>query len=153
MLISAMRTTAMGHPSYSECWPAELESARRARQLIRAAIAVWGLDGLADAAETIVTELTSNAIRHAPRRYFRVEITRLSATTVRISVSDRSRKVPQVTIPDFEAETGRGLLLVEALSTVWGCDEKGWGKVVWAQLDVPEAPLRSQDCEDSVRCD
>jgi hypothetical protein len=44
-------------------------------------------------------------------------------------------------LPDLEAEGGRGLLLVDNLSTDWGVYrlEDGHGKVVWSVVAAPEA--------------
>jgi hypothetical protein len=49
-------------------------------------------------------------------------------------------------VPDLVAESGRGLLLVAALSTRWGWypDRQCGGKVVWAEL-LKAAPVASGD--------
>ncbi len=37
---------------------------------------------------------------------------------------------------DDEATSGRGLLLVEAVTDRWGVDSAGLGKTVWCELDL-----------------
>ena len=54
---------------------------------------------------------------------------------VLVQVWDANPRQPQPADPGAEAEHGRGLLLVEALSAGWGSfTVPGWpGKVVWAR--------------------
>jgi anti-sigma regulatory factor (Ser/Thr protein kinase) len=63
---------------------------------------------------------------------------RLWSDHVRIVVEvwDQSSLVPEAKRPEPDAESGRGLVLVEALSERWGWERVlGWsGKVVWAEL-------------------
>jgi hypothetical protein len=59
---------------------------------------------------------------------------------VLIQVWDGNDKLPAPQHAELDAETGRGLLLVESLSAEWGSypPERSGGKVVWAL--VTEAP-------------
>lgn len=107
-----------------------------ARRLVRAALAVWALDELADNGALLVSELVSNAVRHARRASVRVIVERTAQWTVRIAVADLSRIRPVLSLPELSEEEGRGLLLVTAMATRWGCDERGWGKIVWAELEA-----------------
>jgi len=63
---------------------------------------------------------------------------RLSSDRARviIEVQDQSMEVPTPEHAEPDQESGRGLMLVEALSQRWGCEVMlGWaGKVVWAEL-------------------
>lgn len=95
-----------------------------------------------DPARQIVAELTANAITHGrvPGRDFRLTLYVL-ADTLRIEVTDtRGDRLPcrQDLVPD--AESGRGLLLVEALADRWGVTSGlRPRKTVWADLNlVPE---------------
>ena len=97
----------------------------------------WGLTSLTDSAELIVSEIMTNA----------VQITQADACTAPVRLwllADRARllmlvwdasPLPPVRVsPDADTENGRGLLLVDTLSTRWGwhfLPDKG-GKVVWA---------------------
>lgn len=137
MTMTAARPTATGTPGYTETMPCEPESARRARMLVSAALSTWAIGELAEAGVQIVAELVNNAIDHTRCRNVRVLVTRPSQGVVRIGVADTCREGPELGSPDDDAEEGRGLLLVEALSWRWGYDRKRWGKVVWAELEVP----------------
>ncbi|WP_405985803.1 ATP-binding protein [Streptomyces sp. NBC_00872] len=123
-------------------WSSHPRCVALARLELRKALAEWGLSVLEDSATLILSELLSNAGRHArvtpeqtiETRYFR------SSGALRIEVHDASPERPQPRTPDAEASDGRGLLLVEALADEWGvADRCGPGKVVWASLSVPRA--------------
>ena len=107
----------------------------------------WHLDALADMAELIVSELVTNAVRASAgltgsRRSGRwvpgMPPVRLWLSSDRrrvlIQVWDASDRHPAPQHPEPDAESGRGLLLVESLSTDWGSypPERSSGKVVWA---------------------
>ncbi|MER5972909.1 ATP-binding protein [Streptomyces sp. NPDC002055] len=132
-----MTTTsrATGHPGYSETLPREPGSAATARRLVRVALAAWGLDDVAEDGAVIVSELVSNAVRHARRESIRVVVERTAVRTVRVAVADFSRARPVPRAPGNGEEGGRGLFLVAALATAWGTDERQWGKVVWADVE------------------
>jgi anti-sigma regulatory factor (Ser/Thr protein kinase) len=87
---------------------------------------------LLDDARLIVTELAANAILHA-RSPFSVTV-HAHATGVRLSVRDRSAVRPIVRPGGPLAASGRGLLLVAALSADWGVVVSADGKTVWADL-------------------
>ncbi len=100
------------------------------------ALTAWSVDSEAvDVAEVVVCELASNAVK-ASRRDDVVAV-RLTATTgnVLIEVWDGNDAGPRVTSPDADREDGRGLFLVDALSSQWSWYRvKTGGKVVWAQI-------------------
>ncbi|WP_424528805.1 ATP-binding protein [Sphaerisporangium viridialbum] len=98
----------------------------------------WGLDELTCDARLVVSELVSNAVRHAG------EPTRLRllhrASHVVCAVFDPEDRPPVVTEADHLAESGRGLWLVESLSCSWGWRlQEGRGKLVWAAFTAPLA--------------
>jgi anti-sigma regulatory factor (Ser/Thr protein kinase) len=103
----------------------------------------WGLAALADDAELVVSELVTNGVQasramtHAAIRLWLAS----DRVQVMICVWDASLKPPVRMDAAEDAENGRGLLLVEAVSKQWGWfpDEAGGppggdhhGKVVWA---------------------
>jgi anti-sigma regulatory factor (Ser/Thr protein kinase) len=95
----------------------------------------WRLPRLADSTELAVSELVTNAVQAS--RAMRQAAVRIwlasDGTQVVIFVWDASPQPPVLADPGGDAENGRGLLLVEAISQRWGhfaCD--GGGKVVWA---------------------
>ncbi|MEU2823011.1 ATP-binding protein [Streptomyces bacillaris] len=119
-------------PAYTETLPRSAEPARLARRLVRLALDKWGLDGVKDAAELVVSELLTNAVRHARRSSVRVTVTRLGEELVRVSVVDLSKERPAARVADADQESGQGLEIVEALSGGrWGVDPLPWGKRVW----------------------
>lgn len=114
--------------------------ARLARLLTVAHLALWGLPS--ERVEQVVAELASNAVLHGrvPGRDFRLTLTVTDGTRLRIEVTDtRGAALPssgRVPPPD-DAESGRGLLLVEALADAWGVETgPPPRKTVWAELDA-----------------
>lgn len=107
-----------------------------ARRLVRAALAAWALNELAEDGVLVVSELVSNAVRHARRASVRVIVERTAQRTVRIAVADLSRTEPVPCLPGLNEEEGRGLLLVAASAARRGVDERRWGKIVWAELEA-----------------
>jgi hypothetical protein len=103
----------------------------------------WGTSDCAEDAAAVVSELLTNALRHAvgnPDNGVLSSPIRLGllhpGPCVLCAVADPSSEVPLPRQPDWEAETGRGLQVVASLSHRWGyCpapDQRG--KVVWATL-------------------
>ncbi|MGW6244436.1 ATP-binding protein [Streptomyces roseolus] len=122
--------------SQSRVLPCAPESAGTARRLAVAVLDRWGLPELADPAQLVVTELVTNAIRHAHTcgASIRVVITRVEANRVQVAVTDLDRRPPVRRQTGSYAEGGRGLDLVAALSERWGYEDRHWGKRVWAEL-------------------
>ncbi|MFC9748261.1 ATP-binding protein [Streptomyces niveus] len=110
-----------------------------ARWELRKALAGWGLAPLEEAAVLVLSELLTNAGRHArvsPGREIETWYLRMS-DTLRIEVHDASPEWPEVQEPDPDAHGGRGLTLVAALADSWGVEERnGPGKSVWAELTL-----------------
>ena len=101
----------------------------------------WGLAALVDDVEILVSELVTNAV-HATRALGQAVPVRLwllaDAARVLIIVWDPSPQPPVRAEPSTEAESGRGLLLVEALSHQWGTSATpAGGKTVWALTALP----------------
>jgi anti-sigma regulatory factor (Ser/Thr protein kinase) len=107
----------------------------------------WRMAALADTAELLVSEILTNAVRASASlagQHTRmgqaagVPVVRLWLSSDRHRVliqvwdSDPHRPAPQNT--GLDAETGRGLLLVDTLSDRWGCytPDSQHGKIVWA---------------------
>jgi anti-sigma regulatory factor (Ser/Thr protein kinase) len=111
--------------------------ARLARLLATEQLRTWGLPS--DRAAQVVAELAANAATHGrvPGRDFGL-LVYVVARTLRIEVTDtRADRLPQLPPADGEAESGRGLLLVDALADRWGVT-RGLPprKTVWAELDL-----------------
>jgi anti-sigma regulatory factor (Ser/Thr protein kinase) len=88
-------------------------------------------------ATLIVAELAANAVRHArvPSRDFRLLLYAVG-DTLRIEVTDTcGDRLPRVQHPAPDADSGRGLLLIDALAARWGVTEGPTPrKTVWAEV-------------------
>lgn len=115
--------------------PATPSSAKRARDLSTQCCRAWGVAGLSDDVAVVVTELVANAVRHAGTDV-RFRLVRL-AHGLRLEVADGSLRPlrPRPLVQD--AEGGRGLVLVDALSTRYGVEADAHGKRIWAELFEP----------------
>lgn len=88
----------------------------------------------------ILSELATNVLLHsstgARGRAFFVSVF-VSGNCLRVSVhgGDTSMPVLRPVQADPEAEHGRGLFLVNALSTTWGVEPAGQGRAVFFTLD------------------
>ncbi|WP_328860760.1 ATP-binding protein [Streptomyces sp. NBC_00306] len=120
-----------------------LRGARLARLLTTAQLASWGLPP--ESAAQIVAELATNATVHGrvPGRDFRLDLTvDDEGKRLRIEVTDTrgDRLLPRPgisTAPAADSESGRGLLIVEALADRWGVTQGPVPrKTVWAELDL-----------------
>ncbi|GLW05921.1 hypothetical protein Misp01_10510 [Microtetraspora sp. NBRC 13810] len=100
----------------------------QARAFARAALTRWRLDAVAPTVELLVSELVTNAIRHA-RRPIGLRLARDGGLLC--EVSDGDATMPELRQPDPTAENGRGLHLVAAFSARWGACRTRSGKIVW----------------------
>jgi anti-sigma regulatory factor (Ser/Thr protein kinase) len=111
--------------------PASVPGARRAvGSLCRSA----GLDGTADDAELLTSELMTNACR-ATESYITV-VAMLQDDGVLVTVIDDNPNEiePPSSSPDAEAATGRGLFLLDQLAGSWGITRHPDRKAVWFRL-------------------
>ncbi|MFI1176498.1 ATP-binding protein [Streptomyces melanogenes] len=107
-------------------------SARHVRSIVRTHLDFWAMSELVDAAELAVTELLANVVRHVPDRYCELSIHR-RPHGVRIEVSDRFPQLPLPLNASEEDESGRGLVLLDAVVDKWGVSPGPArdGKTVW----------------------
>jgi hypothetical protein len=112
----------------------------------------WGVTDRADDVAAVVTELLTNAIRHALPQVQQSTGT-LSAWPIKVgllhpgshvlcAVADPSTAAPELREPGWQDESGRGLLVVSSLSDHWGsCAAPGeQGKVVWGAFMTAARP-------------
>ncbi|MGH8995610.1 MAG: MEDS domain-containing protein [Acidimicrobiales bacterium] len=104
----------------------------RARNFAVEALDRIGRGAMADNVALVVAELTTNAIVHARSAFTLTISTR--EERVRVAVRDTSPAAPDLGRPAALEPRGRGLRLVAALSSNWGAELDGAGKVVWAEL-------------------
>lgn len=102
----------------------------------RSAVEQWavqvGLGRLCDDLLLIVSELVTNAVRYG-QPPVRVELC-ADARTVTVVVIDGASRRPERRSAPPDAESGRGLLLIDVLSDEHGVRPDPPGKAVWARL-------------------
>ncbi|MDT0486256.1 MULTISPECIES: ATP-binding protein [Streptomyces] len=119
-------------------FPADPGAVRAARTAVRDRLAAWNLDGLADIAALLVSELVTNALRHATGP-IGVRLVRPEAVdgVLLVEVSDPLPDPPRERVAALEDESGRGLQLVAHAARRWGTRPGATGKTVWFELSVP----------------
>lgn len=111
------------------------ESAGLARSLTGERLAQWRLEDLSFAVELIVSELVTNAIRHA-RGPVSLRLIRTENRLV-CAVSDGSSAAPHLRRATLGEEGGRGLFLVAQFAARWGTRPTADGKIIWAEVPAP----------------
>jgi hypothetical protein len=136
--------------SYLElgAFPSAVPSSRLHARLV---VAEWGLGELAEVVELIASELVTNAMYASQGLFGNRFLGRWSPgpppvrlwlqadnERVLIQVWDASDRMPQLNQSESLSDNGRGLVLVEALSTKSGVYllEGSSGKVVWAEVSA-----------------
>jgi hypothetical protein len=126
-------------------------AAAAARHRTRAILGEWGLSALADDAEAIIGELVQNALRASERDTREwtgtkpgIRIWTLQDRPARVTflMWDAFKGLPEWdgNRPSDESEDGRGLLIVNCLSDMWGYFPAKTGKWTWATLGAEKAP-------------
>ncbi|HKA03778.1 MAG TPA: ATP-binding protein [Acidimicrobiales bacterium] len=112
--------------------PAATTAPRDARRFTARTLRDWGADHATEEAELIVSELVTNAFRHAdsPSRL----ALSMNGECLRIEVVDHGSggAVRRHARPDDVG--GRGLLLVEIMADRWGARRDGQEHVVWCEI-------------------
>jgi anti-sigma regulatory factor (Ser/Thr protein kinase) len=133
----------------------EPESVTEARHFALSWLSRWGMAALTDDVGLVVSELVTNALRHSGgnviESYSAVHCgdpLGSAPTTIRLrlihegpwllcGILDASKSAPRHKEPDYIAETGRGLHLVDSFSSRWGWRAVPGGKIVWALFHRP----------------
>lgn len=135
--------------------PHASSSVATARQCLRTELRSLGVArSQADDAVLVLSELLSNALRHAmplpppyPPDSVQVSWTMVRASAdadpsqgnwVEVAVSDGGgESLPRLTRPSLSALGGRGLDIVQRVAARWGTEVEEATTTVWALIDVP----------------
>lgn len=99
-----------------------------------------GVTGMANqVVELLSSELLANAVLHGPDSTAIGIQVRRTDVSVRVSVSDGGDTSPIVLHREPSAASGRGMAIVESMSSRWGVEEHAdGGKTVWFELDLAD---------------
>lgn len=114
----------------------DMEKIKVARDHVAAIAADWPVDEYL--VRVVVSELITNAIRHAVTDEIRVDA-RSDGHVCVVEVWDGDATLPVVCRPSPDTEGGRGLMIVGGLVTRWGTvrDDRDGGKTVFAEWTTP----------------
>ncbi|MFD9793544.1 SpoIIE family protein phosphatase [Streptomyces sp. NPDC059070] len=107
----------------------------RARRLVADQLGEWELAEVAETVELLISEVVTNAVRHAHSHQVRLRMVR--AETLRCEVVDDDHTLPMLTHAGPLDESGRGLRVVSRLAREWGTSRTAEGKTVWFEVPLP----------------
>jgi anti-sigma regulatory factor (Ser/Thr protein kinase) len=110
-------------------WP------KRLRRIVRASLTYWRRPGLIEAAELLLTELVTNALRHGKGVEIGVRVS-VRGDHLKIEVNDGTPARPELRHATCDEETGRGLFLVQSVADTWGVTDDG--TTTWCTLPLSE---------------
>ena len=128
--------------------PAALTAPRQARSYVRRTLSSWGLEGLADDAELLVSELVANAAEHGDGKPIYLALHKQTRTGgapgIRCEITDTSSRLPRPRNA-ADCERGRGLALVAAVAAESGLRASKGSKTAWFTLTTQPEPSRNTD--------
>ncbi|HVM10103.1 MAG TPA: response regulator [Acidimicrobiales bacterium] len=110
----------------------DLRSGSRARRFVSEAMERWDCAGALDTVQLLVSELVTNAVVHAGSRPNVAVL--LLPHAVRVEVADQAPEGLRPRDATDADESGRGLFLLDELSSAWGVDTSDDGKTVWFEV-------------------
>ncbi|MER6982322.1 ATP-binding protein, partial [Streptomyces carpinensis] len=118
--------------------PDHVEAAATAREVTRHQLADWGIgEETVFAAELVVSELVTNAVRHgAPPIRLRLLLDR----GMTCELYDGGSAAPHLRQARPSDESGRGLFIVSEVADRWGVRFTDSGKVVWTEQELSDRP-------------
>ncbi len=120
--------------------PGQRQSVAVGRHWVVSRAVSLGITGMANQVlELLSSELLANAVLHGAAGTEIGLRMALADGVVRVSVADEGERNPVVLHNEPTAPNGRGMAIVEAMSSRWGVDERDdGGKTVWYELDLED---------------
>ncbi|MCZ4606398.1 SpoIIE family protein phosphatase [Streptomyces sp. Lzd4kr] len=115
--------------------PDEASAVSRVRAAAARTLTEWGLEEEAFTTELILSELVTNALRHATGP---IRVRLIRDLTLICEVSDGSSTAPHLRSAATTDEGGRGLFLVAQFADRWGTRYTADGKVIWTEQPLPQ---------------
>ena len=126
--LEAVLAKASGH------LPADLRSAREARELVRNTLDGWTDGDRIDDIVLCVSELVTNAVVHASSSP--PILVHVRPAVIHVEVSDTSDVMPTPREAELDDTSGRGMSILTGFSDRWGSLRRsGGGKTVWFDVD------------------
>jgi anti-sigma regulatory factor (Ser/Thr protein kinase) len=119
-------------------FPAEPESVRKVRKLVRETLTAWGLSALVGDVELAASELATNAVKYCDvdEAMIRLDIF-CCREALTLGVSDPGRRsLRRAEGGELLDESGRGLLIVRQLAEEVGVQRGPFVKRVWARFPL-----------------
>ncbi|KAF3465624.1 ATP-binding protein [Streptomyces sp. Tu 3180] len=121
------------------------------RRVVRLRLTAWGLHELVDTAQLCVSELVSNVVTHVGIGTPASLAVSMNGTYLRIEIHDPdTRALPTLVAAEVDAEGGRGMALVDALTDRWGVQLHEARKVTWCELATGLTPPAGHPEDPSV---
>ncbi|MCC9689657.1 MULTISPECIES: SpoIIE family protein phosphatase [Streptomyces] len=121
--------------------PGDPEALSDTRRMIRTAAAAWGARDRADEIELVADEMITNVLMHTEgSAEVTLRVLDGAERRLRVEVEDSSSALPRRREAGEGGVSGRGLLLVETLTDLWGVEARGGGKCVWSEFVVVKDP-------------
>lgn len=131
--------------------PADRSAAGVARRAVAAGLERWGITSdLIDSAVLAASELVANAVVHASPRF--ELLVALEGSALELVVYDQGPRPLHRSMTDAGpergqlSESGRGLLIIEALSVECGETMLEDGKQVWCRISPPDGSILACGC-------
>ncbi|MGW5201137.1 SpoIIE family protein phosphatase [Streptomyces spiralis] len=115
--------------------PADPAAVAQIRDAACATLDEWGLGELAFSMELVLSELVTNALRYGSEP---IHVRLIHDRALICEVSDGSSTSPHLRYAATMEEGGRGLFLVSQMTERWGTRYTPQGKVIWAELALPD---------------
>ncbi|WP_062206772.1 SpoIIE family protein phosphatase [Streptomyces sp. NBRC 109706] len=130
LLLARTRALDASHVATWEI-PDDPTAVASARDLVTSQLDGWGMAEAAFTTELVVSELVTNAIRHADGP---IQLRLIRERGLICEVSDSTSTSPHLRRARAFDESGRGLFIVARLTERWGTRHRAGGKTIWAEL-------------------